>query len=48
MKRKYIEYNEKLDDYQASPDHSTKLGGKERELISLLIEDFDGKKQDSN
>lgn len=47
MKRKYIEYNEKLDDYQASPDHSTKLGGKERELISLLIEDFDGKKQDS-
>lgn len=47
MKRKWKEYNEKLGEHILAPDNINDIFGKEKELLSILIENFDSKKHDS-
>lgn len=47
MKRKWVEYNEKLDDYLANTQKIDTINGKENELLNLLVEELNTKRQES-
>jgi len=47
MKRKWVEYNEKLEDYLANKQKINTLDGKEYELLNLFVEEIYTKRQES-
>jgi len=47
MKRKWVEYNERLDDYLSNTNKIDSIEGKENELLNILVEELNTKKQES-
>lgn len=47
MKRKWTEYNERLDDYLSNTSKIEAIQGKENELLSILIEELNTKRAES-
>jgi hypothetical protein len=47
MKRKWVEYNERLDDYLANTNKIESISGKENELLSILLDELTSKRQES-